>query len=311
MKKIPSHLRISTLLASAACLSGFAYADDPVGAEVVVRVVHGSIYASPGPDINQVLDLKTGTSSATATVGLSGVSRVVDTGFSSPFSVTTTITGQASATADYAAGILRAGASLQFSASNGYGTAGSSGYASMGDILTLSAPATITLSGIWNGTLTGDGSPFGSTTGTLDLTLRSLTYSTSVSDGEGGFHDVFTSDVYGSYHNQLYAPATGTFQKLVNEPFSITANLPAGQFYFGAIMTSTVLADADRAPSPFSTSGNADFTHTLEFGFGVSDGASLTSQTGETVPATPVPEPQTYALFAGIALLAWGMWRRR
>ena len=311
MNKIPSHLRISTLLASAACLSGFAYADDPVGAEVVARVVHGSLYASSGPDINQVLDLKTGTSTATTTVGLSGVSRVVDTGFGSPSKVMTTVTGAATATADYAAGILRTGASLQFSASNGYGTAGSSGYASMGDILTLSAPATITLSGIWNGTLTGDGSPFSSTTGTLDLTLRSLTHITSVSDGEGGFHDVSTYDLFGSYHNQLYAPTTGSFQKLVNEPFSITANLPAGQFYFGAIMTSTVLADADRDPSPFSVSGNADFTHTLEFGFAVPDGVNLTSQTGETVPATPVPEPQTCALFGGIALLAWGVWRRR
>lgn len=308
---IPTHLRISALLASTACLSGLAHADDPVGAEVVARVVHGSLYASPGPDLNQVLDLKTGTASATVTVGLSGVSRVVDTGFSSPSTVSTTVNGQATATVGYAAGILRTGASLQVSASNGYGTAGSSGYASMGDILTLSAPATITLSGIWEGTLTGDGSHAGSVTGVLDLALRSLTYTTSVGDGEGGFHDVETYDVFGSYHNQLFAPTTGDAQLAVHEPFSIMATLPAGQFYFDARMTSTVLADTDRSASPFSTSGNADFTHTLEFGFAVPDGVSLTSQTGEAVPPTPVPEPQAYALFGGIALLVWGLRRGR
>ncbi|HTH48970.1 MAG TPA: hypothetical protein VMB21_15755 [Candidatus Limnocylindria bacterium] len=319
MNTIPSHLRISTLLAGAACLAGLARADDPVGAEVSVNIVHGSIYASPGPDINHVQDIQSGTSSATGSVSLLGVGRVVDTGFGSPSTVTTMVSGQASATADYAAGILRTGASLQFSASNGYGTAGSTALATMGDILTLSAPATITLSGIWEGTLTGDGNPLGSVTSTLDLSLRSLTYDKSVSDGEGGFHTVPTSDVFGSYHNQLFAPIVkgalppGGVQTKVSEPFSITVSLPAGEFYFGASMSSAVLADADRTPSAYYVTGNADFSHTLEFGFAVPEGVSLTSQTGEDVPPTPtaVPEPQTYALFGGIALLAWGVWRRR
>ena len=308
---IPSPLRVTTLLAGAACLAALARADDPVGVETTANVVHGSIYASPGPDINHALDVQSGLSAATATASLSGVSRLVDTGFGSPSKVSTLITGHATATADYAAGILRTGASLQFTASNGYGTAGSSAYATMGDILTLSAPATITLSGIWNGTLTGDGSPYGSSTGTLDIILRSLTYDTLVPDGEGGFQTVPTSDQYGRYQNQLFAPTTGDFKNHVNEPFSLTATLPAGKFYFSATMTAAVLADANRISSPYSVSGDADFTHTLEFGFDVPAGVSLTSQTGEAVPPTPVPEPETYALVGGVALLAWGFWRRR
>jgi hypothetical protein len=98
----------------------------------------------------------------------------------------------------------------------------------MGDILTLSAPATVTLNGIWNGTLTGDGSPYGSSTATLDILLRSLTYDTLVPDGEGGLQTVSTSDQYGRYQNQLFAPTTGDFKNHVNAPFSITATLPAG-----------------------------------------------------------------------------------
>jgi hypothetical protein len=126
MSVVPSLLRLATLIASTPRASAPATPTAPItpSAPNVSRPTSFTVPSTPPRTGHQPrAERATGVSAATTSAGLNNVSRLVDTGYFTPSKVLTTITGSATATADFAAGILRTRASLQFSASNGYGTA--------------------------------------------------------------------------------------------------------------------------------------------------------------------------------------------
>lgn len=57
------------------------------------------------------------------------------------------------------------------------------------------------------------------------------------------------------------------------------------------------------------TTSTADFGHTLRFDLTTSDGATLSSESGQFL--TAVPEPGSWTVLSGLALAGWAATRRR
>ncbi len=106
----------------------------------------------------------------------------------------------------------------------------------------------------------------------------------------------------------------GQSPKAIHQPFDVSVVVPAGNFYFyaGRSVATGGSTDPSRGtggPVFADTTSTADFDHTLRFDLTTSDGATLSSESGQFL--TAVPEPGSWAVLSGLALAGWAVARQR
>ncbi|GEM_PF-2139406 len=158
--------------------------------------------------------------------------------------------------------------------------------------------------------------------GATPLSVTSLGFVTS----SGGSLNAGTS-VQVAIYNYTGTPDAGTIGSLVTSAIissssavannfaweNATATLSSGLNY-AILANGLILGGEDRIGN---TQGSPDFSvgtpYTSYSGFDLISPGFLSGQTWKAVnfAFTPVPEPETYAMVAGLGLGAFGLWRRR
>lgn len=253
--------------------------------------------------------------------------------------VSVAYSGNTQSSASLAQGILRASAengltgpgvaAFPTTPYEGYGAYGTAyARAEMADHLTASATTTLRLTGIWEGTLSsGTSSGISSVGSGVVLAVNPTTATAHMEigiwsaphgvihpgDGESpGFSTTERSYLGGISLDQ--SVVYGQTAKVIHQPFDVSVVVPAGNFYFYASQSVATGGQTDPSqgtggPVFADTVSSADFDHTLQFDLATSDGATLTSESGQFL--TAVPEPGSWAVLSGLALAGWAVTRQR
>ena len=248
--------------------------------------------------------------------------------------------GDTKASASLAQGILRTSAENGFAGPgvaafptapyDGYGAYGTAfARAEMADHLTASATTTLRLTGIWEGSLSSGPGGSGITSAGSGVVLAQNPTSATAhmeigiwsaphnlfhpGDGESpGFSTTVRSYLGGISLDRTVA--YGQAAATIHQPFDVSVVVPAGNFYFYASQSVATGGQTDPSrgtggPVFADAISSADFDHTLQFDLATSDGATLSSESGQFL--TAVPEPGGWAVLSGLALAGWAVARRR
>lgn len=247
--------------------------------------------------------------------------------------------GDTHASASLAAGTLRCSTSYGLGGPgiskkpappyDGFGAqGGATAQAELADYLTTSADTTLTISGVWEGTLdasvpgswaaTGAGSPTVLATGPsiasvnahVEISVWSAPQSFFQPGGEEGGEGHFVTNrarlggiSFDQYIN--YGQSTN-----ISQPFSFTVDVPAGDFYFYAQQ----LNDAGVGSDPTQGQGGsvyvnanaaANFDHTLQFDLtpAPGSGAVITSESKQFLTAAPLFSTPSFDAKGGLKLV--------
>lgn len=302
-------------------------------------------YWATRPGVPEI-QIGAGTQSVTESYGANGGVPIsaaiyhVPKGGGGTVDVSVAYSGDTKASASLAQGILRTSAenglagpyvaAFPTAPYEGYGAYGTAfARAELADHLTASATTTLRLTGIWEGSLSsGSGSSGLGTTGSgivlaqhptaakahMEIGIWSAPHSVfHPGDEESpGFSTTQRSYLGGISLDQtvVYGQAAAT----IHQPFDVSVVVPAGNFYFYANQSVSTGGQTDPSqgtggPVFANTVSTADFDHTLQFDLATSDGATLTSESGQFLAA--VPEPGSWAALSGLALAGWAVARRR
>lgn len=250
--------------------------------------------------------------------------------------------GETHATASLATGILRNSARFDLEGPSvsrtpahpydGFGAQGSStSRAEIADYVTVSKPATLTLAGVWDGTLNANvpgsfvvtelntpavlakGPGLAQVTVHMEIAIWSAPRVLHhPGDGETPGYDTYQRSYIGGI--SLDRSVTAGQSLTVHEPFSTTISVPAGELYFYA--SQSVVAGGGSDPSQgmggsvwAQVHTEANFDHTLQFNLtpDAASGATLSSQSGEflTQVANAVTPSLGVTRTAGQILLTW------
>lgn len=250
--------------------------------------------------------------------------------------------GEAHATASLATGILRNSARFDLEGPNvsripahpydGFGAQGSStSRAELADYVTVSKATSLTLAGVWEGTLGANlpgsyviaepnapavlakGPNLAQVTVHMEIAIWSAPHLVHhPGDGESPGYTTLGRSYIGGISLDRFVSAGQSLT--VHEPFSTTIQVPAGELFFYASQSIVAGGGSDPAQGLGSSvwaqvHTEANFDHTLQFNLtpDAASGATLSSQSGEflTQVATAVTPSLGLNRIGGQVVLSW------
>lgn len=246
------------------------------------------------------------------------------------------------ATASLATGILRNSARFDLEGPtvsktpahpyDGFGAQGSStSRAEIADYVTVSKPTTLTLAGVWEGTLNANlpgtivpvalnapavlakGPNLAQVTVHMEIAIWSAPRAVHhPGDGETPGYNTYQRSYIGGIRLDRSVPAGQSLE--VHEPFTTAVTVPAGELYFYASQSVEAGGGSDASQGLGGSvwaqvHTEANFDHTLQFNLtpDAASGATLSSQSGEflTQVANAVTPSLGVTRAAGQVLLTW------